>query len=308
VSNSIQARLDEFRQQRRVQAGSLILTAFGDVVVPRGGRLWLGSLIRLLAPLDINERLIRTAVFRLVREDWLQAETIGRRADYWLTESGRQRFSEAAQRIYATHAPAWDGCWRLILIVRELSPAQREKLKRALGWQGFGTVGSDCFAHPGASLAEAMATLVADGLGDLLPALLPLLTHDLRLPGLSGDAELVARAWNLERLADAYGRFVAHYRPILDEQRHRPAAVDKQDAFLLRLLLIHDYRRLLLRDPELPAVLLPANWPGEEARRICAELYGLLACASESYLDGALQLADGRVPQHAPNTPPRFPR
>jgi phenylacetic acid degradation operon negative regulatory protein len=28
----------------------------------------------------------------------------------------------------------------------------------------------------------------------------------------------------------------------------------------LRIVLIHDYRRLLLRDPKLPDVLLPAEW------------------------------------------------
>ena len=59
----IQKRLDDFRQQGRVQAGSLIISVFGDAVLPRGGRIWLGSLIRLLEPLELNERLIRTSVF-----------------------------------------------------------------------------------------------------------------------------------------------------------------------------------------------------------------------------------------------------
>jgi DNA-binding transcriptional regulator PaaX len=81
----IKQRLDDFRQQRRVQAGSLIISAFGDAIVPRGGRIWLGSLIRLLEPLELNERLIRTSVFRLAKEEWLRTETVGRRADYVLT-------------------------------------------------------------------------------------------------------------------------------------------------------------------------------------------------------------------------------
>ena len=49
----IQAHLDAFSQQRRIRAGSLIISAFGDAIYPRGGRIWLGSLIRLLKPLGI---------------------------------------------------------------------------------------------------------------------------------------------------------------------------------------------------------------------------------------------------------------
>jgi phenylacetic acid degradation operon negative regulatory protein len=47
-------------------ARSLLVTVFGDSVAPHGGRAWLGSLIGLLAPFGISERLVRTSVYRLV--------------------------------------------------------------------------------------------------------------------------------------------------------------------------------------------------------------------------------------------------
>lgn len=69
------------------------------------------------------------------------------------------------------------------------------------------------------------------------------------------DADIVQSAWNLESLAGAYTDFVACYQPILDALRQSaPEGVDEQSAFLVRMLLIHDFRRLLLRDPELPEV------------------------------------------------------
>jgi len=163
VSNTTQQRLDAFRQQRRVQAGSLIITAFGDAILPRGGRIWLGSLIRLLEPLELNERLIRTSVFRLAKEEWLRTETIGRRADYVLTPSGRRRFEEASRHIYAGQAPLWDRRWRLILVVGELEPKLREQLRGALFWQGFGALGADCFVHPSAELPSVLDALIAEG-------------------------------------------------------------------------------------------------------------------------------------------------
>jgi hypothetical protein len=64
----------------------------------------------------------------------------------------------------------------------------------------------------------------------------------------------------------------------------------------LRIVLIHDYRRLLLRDPELPDILLAAEWPGQKARLLCKELYRRLAPASERHLDRCLVLADGTIP------------
>jgi PaaX-like protein C-terminal domain len=64
----------------------------------------------------------------------------------------------------------------------------------------------------------------------------------------------------------------------------------------LRIVLIHDYRRLLLRDPELPDILLAAEWPRQKARLLCKELYRRLVPASERHLDRCLVLANGTIP------------
>lgn len=309
MSDSINNRLDAFRQQRRVHAGSLIISVFGDAILPRGGRIWLGSLIRLLEPLELNERLIRTSVFRLAKEEWLRTETIGRRADYVLTHSGRRRFEEASRHIYASHAPLWDRRWRLILVVGDLQPKLREQVRQALFWQGFGLLGVDCFVHPSAELSSVLDALIAEGHAPALGALLPLFAADSRSAMSASDADLVRRAWDLGVLAGAYGQFTATYQPILDDLRHNQLGdVSEQDAFLLRTLLIHDYRRLLLRDPELPEVLLPADWPGQQARLLCKELYKRLEPFSSRHLDKFLCLADGSIPAEDTSLPERFPQ
>lgn len=292
MTDPITRRLDTFRQQKRVQASSLIVTVFGDAVLPRGGRVWLGSLIRVLEPLQLNERLVRTSVFRLVRHGLLSAETVGRRADYTLTPSGRRRFEEASSQIYAARAPVWDQRWRMILVVGDLSPRQREQLRRTLFWKGFGLIGAHCFIHPGVRLADAIDTLSAEGLDDLLPQLIPMMAADFQSTQAATDTELVARAWDLRALDQDYAEFVALYQPIVEHLRDTPMVADEQ-ALLLRLLLIHDYRRLLLRDPELPDALLPADWSGKRARAVCQALYRQLEDASERQLDLVLRLADG---------------
>jgi hypothetical protein len=186
-------RLDAFRDQSRGQASSVIVTLFGDAVLPRGGRIWLGSLITLLEPLGLNERLVRTSVFRLAQDDWLETEVHGRRSNYMLTPTGRRRFEEAARQIYAAAAAPWDHRWRLIMLVGSLPAAQREQLKRALFWHGFGELGTHSFVHPGADLGAVFEALEAEGMGELLPQLLPLMAANPKLLMSGTDADMVER-------------------------------------------------------------------------------------------------------------------
>lgn len=289
-------RIEQFKASARGQAGSMIVTVFGDAVLPRGGRIWLGSLIGLLAPLGLADRLVRTAVFRLTQDDWLEAVVQGRRSDYRLTASGRRRFTEAARHIYAAEPAPWDQRWRLITVTGELEPDHRERLRRALFWHGFGQLGADCFVHPSADLTGVFESLESESLAPVLGRLLPLVAANPRLPASGNDADLVRRAWNLQSLDAAYRAFVDSYAALLAQWQRAGADLGEELAFLIRSLLIHDYRRLLLRDPELPGVLLPARWAGHEARSLCREFYGALLPSSERFLDQHLSLADGRFP------------
>lgn len=290
-----------------MNAGSLIISVFGDAVLPRGGRIWLGSLIGLLKPLELNERLVRTAIFRLVKEEWMYSKTIGRRADYMLTPDGQRRFDATARQIYAANSPLWDQRWRLILNVGELTAKQRERLRRALFWQGFGVVGSECFIHPSTPLTAAFDALITDDMSDILKHLVPLIAAHADSDLSPSNADMVQSAWNLEQLGTSYTDFVTRYQPMLHQLRHDAQhELDDENAFLLRTLLIHDYRRLVLRDPDLPDVLLPANWPGKKARLLSKEIYRRLLAPSERHIELHMKLADGTTPNVLPVLAKRF--
>ena len=310
--NLLAAHLENFRQQDRLNAGSLIISVLGDSVMPRGGRISLGSLIGLMAPFGVGERWVRTAVFRLVKADWLQSEAHGRKVDYQLTPSGLQRFEESARHIYADQAPTWDGQWRWIVVLADLPPRQREQLRRALYWQGFGELRSGCFVHPGADLNAVLDALVSDGLGDLRGGLTAFLTQSManREAGhvstqhlvsgqslLAADEDWVAKTWSLSSLSQAYVDFVQRYAPLEKYLSRGRQPKDPELAFVVRTLLIHDYRRLLLRDPELPQDLLPAQWPGIQARDMSRKLYQSLWEASQAHLSKNLRLANGVLPE-----------
>src|SRR4029077_20908820 len=97
------------------RASSLVITVWGDAIAPHGGAVMLAGLIELLAPFGVNERLVRTSVFRLAREGWIAAKPIGRQSLYRLARNGVRRFELAYRRIYAPPVERWDESWEIVI-------------------------------------------------------------------------------------------------------------------------------------------------------------------------------------------------
>ena len=129
----------EFSSRRTLRTGSLITTVFGDSIAPRGGTVWLGSLIAAMACFGINDRLVRTAIFRLAKEGWLDSEKLGRRSFYSLTPDGQHRFEQATLRIYGEPRQNSQDSWHWVVLDGLPSDA-RASIHRELGWLGFGAV------------------------------------------------------------------------------------------------------------------------------------------------------------------------
>ena len=99
---------------------------------------------------------------------------------------------------------------------------------------------------------------------------------------------LAARAWHLSPLVKAYGEFIDMAGALAGAAPPTPL-----DAMAARILLIHVFRRIALRDPRLPTRLCPADWPGPSARTLCRMLYAEWTSASEAWLN---QASDGSGP------------
>lgn len=276
-----------------LRTSSLVITLYGDGIEPHGGTVWLGSLINLAAPLGINDRAIRTSVFRLTQEEWLRATQIGRRSTYSLTESGRRRIKHAYRRIYDTPHEAWNGEWQIVILPeRELSPSDREALRRDLIWDGYGAIAPGVFAHPSADTARLNEVLLQTNNSNRV-----VLLNATTLDGITSAPlwSLVHQCWRLDRLAEDYQRFVERFRPALKWLKDGKVN-DPEQCFVLRTLLIHEFRRVQLRDPQLPEVLLSPQWPGHEARQLCRDLYDSTLLLSEQHLMDTLATPDGRLP------------
>lgn len=293
--------LKGFSRRRPTRAGSLIVTVFGDAISQHGNTVGLVSLINALEPLGLNARQLRTAVFRLVQEGWLRARQKGRRSYYSLTETGVRHFARAARRIYAAHRPEWDGRWTLVIPTR-VPAREREALKRELLWLGYGAMTPGVFAHPTGDRRSLDETLQERRLTDKV-IVLGAETGDA--VSAEGMKALSRDCWGLDHVAARYGRFLGTFRPALQSLR-RVKEPDPARCFQLRTLLIHEYRRILLHDTDLPDELLPADWPGRAAVNLTATLYRLLDAGSIRYLRTHMEAMDGPLPAPDPGYFRRF--
>ncbi|MBO0740341.1 MAG: phenylacetic acid degradation operon negative regulatory protein PaaX [Hyphomicrobiaceae bacterium] len=266
---------------------SVIITVFGDAIVPRGGSVWLGTLVRFFAALGSNDGVVRTAMSRLAADGWLERSRVGRNSFYHLTEKGRVPFRQATEHIYGARARDWNGHFEMLLIG---NARERESVRSLLLTAGFGA------AAPGVWVAPAGAPVPRLGAGVLqLEAGCDLVTA----------RKLAKACWPLERTAAAYARFLNLFTP-LQAALDGAMPIAEIDAFVARVLLIHEYRRIVLRDPKLPLELLPKAWPGVAARELCARLYHRLLPASERWLDRHGQSAAGKLPPAGPELARRF--
>ncbi|MBC7415345.1 MAG: phenylacetic acid degradation operon negative regulatory protein PaaX [Herminiimonas sp.] len=267
------------------RAKSLLVTLFGDAINPHGGKVWLGSLIALMAPFGINDRLVRTSVFRLGEEGWLSGQRDGRRSLYTLTPSGARRFQRAYDRIYRPARTDWDGQWTLVMAPPETVDAgARAALKKELLWEGYRGLATGLHAHPAAdqdALSELLARL------ELTTNVFVCLAHEASLVGGKPLRDLADLHWDNAPIAAAYRDFLVAFTPLANALEADPESLKRhapQVAFVMRSLLIHAFRRIQLHDPHLPAALLPSDWPGVAAYDLSQRLYRLTAPTSEVHL------------------------
>lgn len=299
LENASRKLIDEFQSRPTLRAGSLITTVFGDSIAPRGGVVWLGSLIRAMAEFGVSERLVRTSVFRLAKDGWLQSKQVGRRSYYSLTADGSERFRAATHRIYGEPSREWAGTW-CVLLLPGLNAVTRDLVRKECGWLGFGAVSPNVLAHPGPELLDVDATLKRLNVDEEVVVMTDCVSR-------SDPAMLkVAReSWNLDDIDERYAHFIATFRPVLEslegEEDTKPVT-----AFLVRTMLIQEYRKVLLRDPHLPADLLPEHWHGDDAYSLCRDLYRELYAPADEYLSMTMETADGPLPAASKSTLSRF--
>ncbi len=239
---------------------SVIITIFGDAVLPRGGVVPASVLTELGERLEIKPEAIRVALHRLARDGWIERSKSGRNSFYGLSAGGMAKFLPASRRIYA-EAPAMAAPWRLAVL-----PQAGDGERNALAAAGYAQVTPGLFLGDTSAGAAPSDCLIFEG----APSSWPSWARDaLAPPDLAAD--------------------YAALEPVLEPLAHMAhARLPGRNAAALRVLMVHQWRRLLLRHPDVPIALLPEGWRGEACRALVLQVHKALSRAADPWLDDVI--------------------
>ena len=158
------------------------------------------------------------------------------------------------------------------------SRTTRQRLDAQLSFLGYAQVADRMWVAPRPH-EDADGLIVAEGLRvQRFTAV-----HEGPAAGAGSITDMVTRAWELDSLGEAYERWLTEATRLLAAE---PA--DDEAAFALRSELVHGWRKFLFRDPGLPRLLLPADWPGTEAADYFAAESTRLLPAAARHVDACL--------------------
>jgi phenylacetic acid degradation operon negative regulatory protein len=267
--------MDEQLRRRSVgapAARSLLLTVLGEFVLPLPGGVWQETLVGALISLGYTEHAARQALARSTRDGWLVTERRGRRARMTLSAPTAALLRTGAKRIYSFGGPwQWDGRWLVVVLrVPEQNRAVRHQLRSRLAWAGLGSLRGGVWLTPHVEREVELAAAINDE-----PAA-EAQSFVAQFGTLGDPRQVVAEAWDLDRVRDQYRAFIEDFR------RCRPTT--SAACFRQQTLLVHAWRKFPFLDPDLPGALLPPRWPRASALALFADRHERWRQPARAYL------------------------
>lgn len=205
------ALIAELKDVGPVKVWSLLVTIFGDLSEAHGGFLTSRQLNGLFAAFDIQSGALRVALHRLRREGWIESERIGRISRFKMTEQAQQETDKARPVVYrnpSDHLESW-----VFIVSNSTLPSGAVRLNKVM-----------------ACLPEARVEELKDAWA--MPA-----------PKSPMPSWLADRALSRELRENA-----AKLAGIVDQTENAAQSEDPYRRMAMRLLILHQWRRVALRD------------------------------------------------------------
>ena len=243
LSNAVEA-LTKLNNQR---VWSLLVTVFGDLAQNDGDVIEGPVLSVLMSDMGIKAEATRVALHRLRNDDWIMSVKSGRNSLHSLTASGRQESAAASPRIYG-HPNDAPKHWHLLIL-----GSTSARSRKAMAQLGFAPL------MPRVYLGPRDATPPDDALVLSPTSLPPWLAEQFEPKDLAQDYAELHQA--LQRVQNAVDQ---------------AALITPRDTAVLRCLIVHNWRRLVLKHPELPRDLYSPGWHGHDCRSLVSSLLSKL--------------------------------
>ena len=205
------ALIAELKDVGPVKVWSLLVTIFGDLSEAHGGFLTSKQLNGLFDAFDIQSGSLRVALHRLRKEGWIESERIGRISRFKMTEQAQQETDKARPIVYRTPSDQLES-WVFIVSNSHL-PSGAVRLNKVM-----------------ACLPEARAEKLVDAWVMPVP--------QSPMPSWLAD----------QALSRDLRENVAKLTGIVDRMENSDQSDGPYRRMALRLLILHQWRRVALRD------------------------------------------------------------
>lgn len=233
-------------------------------------------LVRLLGDLGIAQPAARAQLSRMRDEGQLAASRHGRELRYRLAGP----FADTVRRLGRPEpTPPWTNAFHALLYqVPEIHRPYRDRLRRIALLVGYGLM------QQGVLIATRDRSPQLAGVLAEAPPDCRIQIATIGLP--TRDAADIARsAWNLDAVADSFRGHIA----TLETALATAAAPQPTAATLARLAdLLNAPYVDLIRDPGLPAALLPPDWPRPRLNQLMNQVSERYVLAASTYVRGLL--------------------
>lgn len=225
---------------------SLLVTVFGELAQEADAQIS-GSLLRSLSEhIGIKPEAMRVALHRLRKDGWIASERTGRTSDYFLTHWGRAQSIAASPRIYAKGAAATEA-W--LVVFNPGHPAPEDQTSGA--WVSSNILVTS--APPDTDDVIAQKLDIADRLPEWVTSKVC-------------DPTTIKLSQNFLSALDAVQSLLGATTDLTPMQ-----------TAALRILLVHGWRRIVLKTPVLPDHVFPDGWRGMECRARTSSLLDQLS-------------------------------
>jgi phenylacetic acid degradation operon negative regulatory protein len=256
---------------------AILWDLFGDHLRYVGdGRIPMRALNRLLDVFGVGESTSRVVLSRMRREGWFTTYREGRQTSYAMTARSAAMLDDGRARIFDRGRDDWDGTWRMVIYaVPEESRGERDRVRRALAWHGFGPLAAATWISPHRRLEIVRGTLA-----DLPATRIDLL--ESRSLSRAADREMAFRCWDLDGLGRDYLELINAYEQL--PAAAELAALPGPEALRRQVELVASYRKMPFRDPDLPAALLPEGWQGRRAHTLFTAAHDALHGPADAFV------------------------
>lgn len=271
---------------RQGSPSSLLLTLFGDYWFERPEPIPSAALVSLLGDFGVSEAAARAALSRMVKHRLLLPSRSGRNTGYRLAPRavGVLRDGLARMTAFGGEARPWDGAWNVVAIDDgALSRSLRDAVRARMEWLGFARLLDGMWLSPWDRHAAAVEELRSLGVDDVTALV-------ARVPPTSPGRVRPEQSWDLVGLAGDYRAFIEEAVRLwdaLDAGEVQPA-----QALVHRTELADRWIDLAHSDPDLPAELLPPEWPRAQARAVFIETHEALGARAIERVSEAIRAID----------------